>query len=289
MPQLVALLVPATLFTFMFSLGLGLKVYPFVLLRDRPGFFWRVVLGTCLLVPLAGMLLVLLPLGSVLSKPAWTAIALMVICPSAPMILFRVSSTGGIAELAARLQIGGAVLAIVTIPLMAFLLTTSLGIQDWEIGPAAIAVQVLRVQLVPLLAGMVLSRWKPELAHRCSRVLGRLTKVLLVLMLVAMTVASARELWPFLRQNVAALACMTGLSALSLAMGYVLAGDHPKERRTVALVTGMRNTGLAAELALSYAPEMQGLVPGILSYVLITLIVSTLFLNWQQHEIPVSA
>jgi predicted Na+-dependent transporter len=70
MPQAASLLVTATIVTLMFSLGLGLKKYPFLLLRDRPAFLWRVMLGTCLLVPLAGLALVLLPLHGLLSRPA---------------------------------------------------------------------------------------------------------------------------------------------------------------------------------------------------------------------------
>lgn len=289
MPQSVALLVTATIVTLMFSLGLGLKDYPFVLLRDRPGFLWRVVIGTCLLVPLAGLLLVLLPLRGALSQPAWAAIALMLVCPSAPLILFRVRSSGGTAELAARLQISAALVAIVSLPLMAILVKASAGVQGWEIGPAQVGVQVMQVQVLPVIAGVLLAQWQPQLAQRCSRALGNLATLLLLLMMVALLALSARDLLPFLRQNVGALACMAGLSALSLAIGYGLAGRDPVERRTVALVTGMRNTGLAAQLALTYAPKMQGLVPGILSYVLITVIVSTLFLKWQQREVAESA
>lgn len=294
MPQSAALLVTATIVTLMFSLGLGLKDYPFVLLRDRPAFLWRVVLGTCLLVPLAGLVLVLLPLQGVLTRPAWAAMALMLACPSAPLILFRVRSSGGTAELAARLQIAAALLAIVTIPLMAVVFKTSVAlngweIDGWEIHPAQVAMQVLQVQVLPVIAGVLLGQWQPQLAQRCSRALGALATLLLMLMLVALLVLSGRQLVPFLQQNLLALAAMAGLSVFSLAIGYGLAGRDPLESRTVALVTGMRNTGLAAQLALTYQPGMPELIPGILSYVLITVIISTLFLKWQQRELSESA
>lgn len=294
MPQSAALLVTATIVTLMFSLGLGLKNYPFVLLRDRPGFLWRVMLGTCLLVPLAGLALVLLPLQGVLTRPAWVAIALMLACPSAPLILFRVRGSGGTAELAARLQITAALLAIVSIPLMAVVFKASVGlfgweVDGWEIHPAQVAMQVLQVQVLPVIAGVLLGQWQPQLAQRCSRALGALATLLLMLMLVALLGLSGRQLVPFLQQNLLALVAMAGLSVFSLAIGYGLAGRDPLERRTVALVTGMRNTGLAAQLALTYQPGMTELIPGILSYVLITVIISTLFLKWQQREIAGSA
>lgn len=284
MPPAASLLVTATVGLLMFSLELGLQAYPFVLIRDRPAFFWRVLLGTCLLVPLAGFLLVLLPLEGLLSRPAWTAMALMLVCPSAPLILFRVRSTGGTAELAARLQIAAALLAILSVPAMALLLKAISGVEGWEIGPASVAVQVL--QVLPVIAGVLLAQAQPRLAQRCSAVLGKLARLLLGVMLLALLILSGSQFLPFLRQNLPALAAMAGLSLMSLAMGYGLAGRDPLERRTVSLVTGMRNTGLAAALALTHARGMEGLIPGILAYVLITVIVSTLFLTWQRQEIP---
>jgi predicted permease len=125
-------LVSATIVTLMFSLGLGLKPYPILLLSARPAFLARVLLGTCVLVPLAGLALVLMPLHGLLSRPAWVAMALMLACPSAPLILFRVRSSGGTAELAARLQIGAALLAIVTVPLMEVLFRSSAALRGWS-------------------------------------------------------------------------------------------------------------------------------------------------------------
>jgi BASS family bile acid:Na+ symporter len=61
------------------------------------------------------------------------------------------------------------------------------------------------------------------------------------------------------------------------------------ERRTVAMVTGMRNTGLAVQLAMTYRAGMPGLIPGILSYVLVTVIVSSIFLRWQRREVAAAA
>jgi BASS family bile acid:Na+ symporter len=287
--EVAGVLVTATIVTLMFSLGLGLKPYP-VLLRDRPAFFWRVLLGTCVLVPLAGLALVLMPLYGLLSRPVWVAMALMLACPSAPLILFRVRSSGGTAELAARLQIGAALLAIVTVPLMEVIFRSGAALRglelvSWGITPSQVAGQVLRVQVLPVLAGVLLGQWQPELARRCSRALGGLATVLLILMLLALLLLSGPQLLPFLQHNLVGLVGMAVLSVLSLAVGYGLAGSDPLERRTVALVTGMRNTGLAAQLALTFGKGLPGLVPGILAYVLITVIVTTLFLKWQQRQL----
>jgi BASS family bile acid:Na+ symporter len=85
--EVAGVLVTSTIVTLMFSLGLGLKQYRFLLLRDRPTFLGRVLLGTCVLVALAGLALVLMPLHGLLNRPTWMAMALMLACPSAPLIL----------------------------------------------------------------------------------------------------------------------------------------------------------------------------------------------------------
>jgi BASS family bile acid:Na+ symporter len=144
---------------------------------------------------------------------------------------------------------------------------------------------VLKLQVLPVLAGVLLGQWQPELARRCSRVLGILATVLLIKMMLGLLLLSGRQLLPFLQQNLVGLAGMAALSVLSLAIGYGLAGSDPLERRTVALVTRMRNTGLATQLALTYGKGLPGLVPGLLSYVRITVIATTLFLKWQQREL----
>lgn len=84
MAQAPALIVSVTLFTIMFALGLGLPGDGLRLIRQRWGLVLRVLVGSCLLVPLAALLLLKLPLSFALSPAARLAIGLMAVCPSAP-------------------------------------------------------------------------------------------------------------------------------------------------------------------------------------------------------------
>ncbi len=86
--------------------------------------------------------------------------------------------------------------------------------------------------MLPALAGVLLGQWQPKLARRCSRALGSLATVLLIMMMLALLLLSGRQLLPFLQQNLVGLAGMAALSVLSLAIGYGLAGSDPLERRT---------------------------------------------------------
>jgi BASS family bile acid:Na+ symporter len=113
------ILIPATLFTLMFALGLGLRGVALVLLRQRPALIARALIGTCLLVPLAALLFLKSPLNQLLSLPVKLAHGLMAISQSEPLTLRKAARRGGDRELAALLQLLAAAVAIVSIPLLA--------------------------------------------------------------------------------------------------------------------------------------------------------------------------
>jgi predicted Na+-dependent transporter len=242
------LLIPLTLFTIMFALGVGLKGEGLVLLRHRPALFLRVVIGSCVLVPLVALLLLHLPLSYSLSAPARFAIALMAVSPSAPLLLRKAGRQGGDRELAATFQVLAALVAIVSIPLMADVFRASFGVSDWDIVPAQVAPQVAKAQLLPLLLGLGLRRWRPALADRIVAPLQRLADLLLLLLTVLVLVIA------------------------------------PQERITTSLVTSMRNPGLALLFASLYGKGLPGVKLGILAHLLTTVILSIPFLRWRRAQ-----
>jgi predicted Na+-dependent transporter len=70
---------------------------------------------------------------------------------------------------------------------------------------------------------------------------------------------------------------------VALAIGFLMAGPDPRERTTTALVTSMRNPGLALLFAATYAPEVPGVKIAILAYLLLTVILSVPFLRWRKE------
>jgi hypothetical protein len=109
MAQATLLLVSLTLFTIMFGLGVGLKGEAIVQLRRRPALVIRLLIGSCLLVPLVALVLMKLTPDLALSRSARFGIALMALSPSAPLTLRKAGKMGGDRELAAVLQACAAV------------------------------------------------------------------------------------------------------------------------------------------------------------------------------------
>ena len=276
-----SLLIPATLFAIMFALGLGLPGDRLGLLRQRPGMLLRVLLGSCLLVPLLALVLLRLPPAAALPEPARLGIALMALCPSAPLILRKADQANGDAGLAAQLQVAAALAAILSVPLMAGLFTSAFSLEGWSVRPAEVAAQVGTSQILPLACGLLVRRrwpgWAGRWLGRCDRLAN-----LLVLALVLVVLATAGPaLLVFALANTGSLALMALLVLLSLLVGWWAAGSGRHERTTVPLVVSMRNPGLALLLASSYAPQVAGLKLAILLYVLITVVLEIPYVRWR--------
>lgn len=277
------LLVPGTIFTIMFALGVGLRGDAFTLVRRRPWLFARGLLGTCLLVPLVAMVLLKLPASMVLSKPVRFGIALMALCPSAPLTLRKAGLKGGNRELAALLQVGAAITAIVSVPLVSDLFRFAFAVQGWEIQPLQVAQQVGIAQVLPLGLGLSLRRWRPALAERLEGPLARLANVLLLIVVVVVLAFTAHLLVPFVAAELIAIGFMAAMVLIALAVGYFLAGPRRSERTTLSLVTSMRNPGLALLFANLYAPTEPSIKLTIVVYLLLTILLSVPYLRWQKR------
>ena len=282
MAQSPPLLVTATLFAIMFALGVGLPLDGLGRWQQHRGLLLRGLIGTCLLVPVAAALLLLLPPTMALSQPARFSIALMAVCPSAPLLMRKAGKQGGDRILAALLQVAAALAAIITIPLLASGFTRIFGVEGWQVQSHHVAAQVALVQLLPLLLGLLVRRFAPSWASRLETPLDRLANGLLLLLVLVVLGKTAPLLVTYVGANLIALPVMAALVLISLALGYGLANRDPCLGVTLALVTSMRNPGLALLLAGIYAPEMPAVKLGILVYLLITVLLSIPFLRWQR-------
>lgn len=274
MASVAAVLIPLTLFTLMLALGLGLPLDAFQQWRRHGPLLLRVELAACLLVPLLAWLLLSTPPARALSVEARHGIALMAACPSAPLILRKAGRSGGNLAEAGLLQVTAAVLAILTVPVLAKVGQQVFGVEGWEVPPQQVALQVGQVQLLPLVAGVLLRRRFPATMARLQEPLDRIANLLLMLLVLALLVQTLPRLLPFMAANGAAVLLMVLVVLGSLGLGYALAGEGRQRRITAAAVTSMRNPGLALLLASTHAPQFPDVKLAILLYLLITVLVS---------------
>jgi BASS family bile acid:Na+ symporter len=286
MTTAITIFIGLTLFSTMLSLGLSLRAEELRRWADHPALPLRVLLGSCLLVPLLALLLLLSPWNQLLQPPDRFAIGLMALCPSAPLALRKARKAGGDHQLAALIQVGAALAAIVSVPLLAVLFRRSFGVEGWQVHPLDVALQVGKVQVLPLLLGVALRHWRHDLASRIEGPLNRIAGVSLLLLFALVLVLAARPLLSSVPTRLPALLMMAVLAVASLLIGAVMAGPGSPHgtSTTTALVTAMRNPGLALLFANRHGQELIGVKAGILMYVLATVLVSVPLMQRQRRE-----
>jgi predicted Na+-dependent transporter len=218
------------------------------------------------------------------APPAQLAIALMALCPSAPLTLRKAKEHGGDRDLAALLQVLAALTAIVSIPLLADLFRSSFGVQGWHLEPQQVAQQIISVQLLPLGLALLVRRWRPDLASRLEAPIEKLAGLLLMLLIVAVLIKTFPLLAGYIPANGPALLVMVLVVLGSLVLGYGLGGPGKRDRVTGSLLTSMRNPGLALLFASLYAPTPEPVKVGILCFLLIRVVLSIPILRWLRSE-----
>ncbi|MEB3318816.1 MAG: transporter [Cyanobacteriota bacterium] len=277
---LLMLFIKTSLITLMISLGLGLRLPKLAEHQHRPGLVLRVVLGSCVLVPLVALVMLKLPISQQMSPGARLGIALMALSPSAPLTLRKAGVRGGDAHLAAVMQVAAAVVAVVSIPLLSDLFRTVFQVRGWQIQPGPVALQVGLVQVLPLSVGLLLGHWRPELATRWAAPLQKMALLMTLAVVGLILCVVLPQLLTFALTNALAIAAMGGMTAAALGIGYGLGGGAREERLTTALVTSMRNPGLALLFAVSHGPDVPGVKLAIVTYLLMTVVASVPFLRW---------
>jgi BASS family bile acid:Na+ symporter len=272
--QTIGVCAAATVFVVMLSVGLAIP-------PERLGYFWRTpmpllrgALSVLVLVPLLALLVVT---HVDLPMPVKIGIMAMSISPGAPIALRRSLEAGAHDAFAPCLQLVVVTLAIVTIPLsIEFLDILYFG--NARADPLAIARQVFLAQLLPLSIGIGLRWLRPAFAIKAERVLARVGNLLFALLGVVIVA----NVWTTaIGVGLPAIACAIGLSVASIGAGLLLGSPDPDTRPGMAVVSAMRNPGLALLLA-SANHAVPGVIAMILAYVLCSAAVVIAYVVWQR-------
>ncbi len=234
----------------MVAIGLRTQPSEFVEVGRRPAVLLAVALVNIVVVPA-----LVLAATSVLALPGEVTVGLL-ICAAAPGgptgPLFAAQARGHLAT-AVTAMVGLSIASVVTAPLaLALSLGASATIEQHAI--AALVWPMMRTlvafQLVPLVMGMAVRRVRPQLAGRLAMPATRIANVLLLAVIVGLLVTKGRVL---LEVGAAALVLAALLVPACMALGSMIPGPSA-QRRSFAMVTGVRNISLALLLGAAYFP-----------------------------------
>jgi BASS family bile acid:Na+ symporter len=194
-------------------------------------------------------------LTTALALPSEITVGLL-ICAAAPGgstgPLFAAQARGHLAS-AVTAMVGLSMLSVVTAPTA---LAATLGASA-TMGADAIGTLVWPMmltlggfQLLPLVAGMAVRRARPTFAEKLAMPVTRIANALLLAVIVGLLVMKGRVLADV---GVVAAVLAAVLVPVSMGLGFAIPGPAD-QRRSFAMVTGVRNISLALLLGASYFP-----------------------------------
>jgi BASS family bile acid:Na+ symporter len=272
---LLTALIAVTVFTVMFTVGLSIVLGELKWIWQRPAPMVRGLIAVLIAVPALALVI-----SRALDLPRFSEIGLvlMAIAPGAPVALRRSLEAGGHRAFAPSLQIGVAVLAVVSMPLSIAALNHLYG-GHASVSPWDVARQVCVAQLLPLALGMWVRKSGASLAMRIEPRLRQISAGLLVAVLALVLIDTWGTLVDAGPRVLAAVALTLGAA---LAAGHWLGGPEPAMRTAVAISSAARNPGLALLVAtVNHAPPAVTAV--ILAYLVVAVFGIVPYIAWRRR------
>jgi BASS family bile acid:Na+ symporter len=260
-----------------FGFGLRATLEDLLCLVRHPRMLVISLVSMFIVMPFIALALVLVFDPPQLARVALVALALS---PVPPILLTRQRKAGGRDSYGLGLTAAVSILSIVLVPALVAFLGRLMG-RPFEMGPAAVAGQVVVAVVLPLAAGMLVRAFLPRVAEQLAKPAALVANVLLFAAAVVVVVAA----FPRLAQvfTVGTVAAIAVFTVLGLACGHLLAGPDPGDSAVLALASAVRHPGIALAIAGANFPSLDvGAV--IILYLLIGTVVCLPYMKRMQRR-----
>jgi BASS family bile acid:Na+ symporter len=279
--------VPVGLMLIMFSLGLTLALRDFALLVTNARTVFAGLFGQLAIMPLLA-----LGIGLLFRLPPPLALGLFIlaICPAGTTSNALTWLGRGNVALAVTLTALSSLVTVFTIPLLlSWALTHFLGGGEApELPVLGTMVQLMRVTILPIAAGMLVRRFAPGFAARLARWL-RPTAAIILVVLIAFSVAISLDMvmLNLLRGGPAIWTLNVAAMAAGLAIGRAI-GAGARDSMTLAIEVGVHNVTLAIFLTLTVLDNLPLAVLQNI-YGVVMLLNAALLIRWFRARIAAEA
>ena len=275
MDQVINLLAAVTLFEMMIAIGLGVTFVEVLgVARD-----WRLLIRAAAAnyagVPAAAVGLLLLFQAHPLAAAGFLIAA---VCPGAPYgPPFTSLAKGNVVAAVGLMVILAGSSALLAPLLLQILLPLMAGDEPLQVDAVKLAATLLLTQLLPLGIGLGVRQWRPRLADRLRKPANLLSTLLnLTLLAIILTVQFDMLTSIPLR----AFAGMSLLLFASVAIGWLLGGPGADNRKTMAIMTSVRNAGVTLVIVASSFPGTRA-VTAATAYALVqTIVMALIAIAW---------
>ena len=264
----------------LFSIGLKSSQRDATYMLRRPRELVRALLAMNVLMPLFA-----LALNTIFDFTPAVKIALVAlsVSPIPPPIPAKGLKSGGKASYVMGLQIAMGLLAIIFVPLaMAAIGHIRHGALQLSIGPVAKVVLISVV--LPIMAGIFVRKLAPGFAQRVAKPMTSISGLGVVACFVVVWISAAPEIWSLIGNGT--VIALTAFVLVGLAVGHLLGGPAPENRRVLAIATATRHPGVALLLARANFPAEKLVVAAVLLYLLVNAILVIPYLIWTKRRQP---
>lgn len=250
-----------TLSLVMFGVALDIRVDDFTNLLKSPKPVIVGIISQFLLIPLATFLMII-----AINPTPSIALGMMMVaaCPGGNISNFMTKLAGGNAALSISLTAFASLAALVMTPLNfaiwgSFYEPTASILRTVEVEPLEIARFVLLILGIPLVLGMVINNYHPNLASKASRFLK---PVSIIIFLSFIGGAFYNNLDIFLEHIHYVFLVVIAHNSLLLLVGFYFAKLnklHYLDQKTLSIETGIQNSGLGLLLVFSFFEGLGGM------------------------------
>lgn len=252
--RIAILLLEASVFLIVFSLGLEETWASATSLLRRPATLVRSLLSVNVVMPLFAAAVAAIFHFSPAVK---VALIFLAVSPLPPILPQKQLKIGGRPAYVYGLITALSVFSILIVPLAIEILGRVFG-RDIHVGPFFVAKIVFKTILLPTALGMLVHQWAPEFATKASALLGKIGNVLLLVGMVPLLVVAWRPAVSLISHG--DIVAMAVFSAVGILAGHWLGGPDPSERKTLALATASHHPGLAIAIAAANFPAQRLLI-----------------------------
>ncbi|HET7870940.1 MAG TPA: bile acid:sodium symporter [Terriglobales bacterium] len=251
-------------------------------LLTRPRLLFRSMLAMTLVMPIVAAALAA---GFNLNPAVKIALVALSVSPVPPLFPRKAIKAAGENAYPVGLLVAAALLAVVFVPFAIDVLGNAFG-KPVHVPVATVVKVVLSAVLAPLAVGILLRRWRPELAHRMARPVSFVGNILLIAVLVPILFTAGKAMWSLVGNGT--LASFAFFIIAGLVSGHLLGGPPQNQRPVLALATAMRHPGMALAIATTTFPQQKLVMPAVLLYLILAAFLTALYLNWYRRTQPAS-
>jgi BASS family bile acid:Na+ symporter len=278
----VPLVLKVSMLCLVFALGLRTTWSDITYLVRRPGQFACSLLSMNIAMPVVAAAIIL---ALSLRPPVSSMLLALSLSPTPPLLPNKAIKAGGGGSYAVGLLVAAAFCSIVAAPVAVALMEQLFHI-PLDLSPLDVAKVLLPMAIAPLLVGVVVKRVVGEFANVLSASLSRLASMTLLCSIVVVYAVNWRGMADLIGLGV--VVALGLFSFAGIAIGHLFGGPDPSDRTVLALATSSRHPGLAIAICLINFPEMKGLLPVALIFLLVSAAAWVPYVAWRKRECAVS-